>query len=431
MQFNEYGKMAAAFIFSLRLRMIESAMLTSINDDMFAADVIQDPYRYYGQIRDEDPVHWNELYELWVITRHDDLVWLARNHEQFSNSVYVNDPRPAYPAILDSDKELYDFMKDYRGNQLIQFDRPEHLEMRKVVHSYFTPKSMEEWRPLVRSAIKELLDAAEETGDVDLMLDLAVPLPVLVIAEMMGVPESERPHIRMLAEKLLHAGRGEPDRMRLVAEGMKGMLDYVDPMVDERIANPKDDFISVLASGEKSGVFTRQQVLVNTSLLLVAGHETTINLICNGAMALLNNRDQWDLLKTDTQGLMVRTTEEALRYDPPVKSIQRIATEDVEIRGKTIKKDERLRWFVSSANRDPNKFADPDTMDITRWPNSHVAFGAGVHHCLGATIARVEGQEVFSALAERYPNLDLRNDRAEYQESLTFRSVKSLPVSLD
>ena len=423
--------MAAVFIFSLRLRMIEGVMLTSINDDMFAADIIQDPYRYYGQIRDEDPVHWNELYELWVITRHDDLVWLARNHEQFSNSVYVNDPRPAYPAILDSDKELYDFMKDYRGNQLIQFDRPEHLEMRKVVHSYFTPKSMEEWRPLVRSAIKELLDAAEETGDVDLMRDLAGPLPVLVIAERMGVPESERPHIRMLAEKLLHAGRGEPDRMRLVAEGMQGMLDYVDPMVDERIANPKDDFISVLASGEKSGVFTRQQVLVNTSLLLVAGHETTINLICNGAMALLNNRDQWDLLKTDTQGLMVRTTEEALRYDPPVKSIQRIATEDVEIRGKTIKKDERLRWFVSSANRDPNKFADPDTMDITRWPNSHVAFGAGVHHCLGATIARVEGQEVFGALAERYPNLDLRNDRAEYQESLTFRSVKSLPVSLD
>ena len=423
--------MAVAFIFSLRLRMIKSAMLTSINDDMFAADVIQDPYRYYGKIRDEDPVHWNELYELWVITRHDDLVWLARNHEQFSNSVYVNDPRPAYPAILDSDKELYDFMKDYRGNQLIQFDRPEHLEMRKVVHSYFTPKSMEEWRPLVRSAIKELLDAAEDTGDVDLMRDLAVPLPVLVIAEMMGVPESERPHIRMLAEKLLHAGRGEPDRMRLVAEGMQGMLDYVDPMVNERIASPKDDFISVLASGEKSGVFTRQQVLVNTSLLLVAGHETTINLICNGAMALLNNRDQWDLLKTDTQGLMVRTTEEALRYDPPVKSIQRIATEDVEIRGKTIKKDERLRWFVSSANRDPNKFAEPDTMDITRWPNSHVAFGAGVHHCLGATIARVEGQEVFGALAERYPNLDLRNDRAEYQESLTFRSVKSLPVSLD
>ena len=303
--------------------------------------------------------------------------------------------------------------------------------MRKIVHSFFTPKSMEEWRPLVKSAIKELLDTAEEKGDVDLMQDLAVPLPVLVIAEMMGVPESERPHIRRLAEKLLHAGRGEPDRMRIVAEGMQGMLDYVNAMVDERINRPNDDFISMLASGEKSGAFTRQQVLVNTSLLLVTGHETTINLICNGALALMNNRSQWDLLKTDTQGLMVRATEEALRYDPPVKSIQRMATENVEIRGKVLKKEDRLRWFTPSANRDPNKFDDPDTFDITRWPNPHVAFGAGVHHCLGATIARVEGQEVFTALAERYPNLESKDRNTEYQESLTFRSVKSLPVSLD
>ena len=431
MTYNGSTINVSAFLASVLPRLNDGEMVTTISDDMFAPGVIKDPFRYYGQIRDEDPVHWNELYQLWVITRHDDLVWLARNHEQFSNSVWKNDPLPAYPAIYDSDQELYDFMRDYRGNQLVQFDRPEHLAMRKVVHSYFTPKSMEEWRPLVRSAITELLDAAEEKGDVDLMRDLAVPLPVLVIAEMMGVPKSERPHIRMLAEKLLHAGRGEPDRMRTVAEGMQGMLEYVNPMVEERINDPKDDFISVLASGEKSGVFTRQQVLVNTSLLLVAGHETTINLICNGALALMNNRSQWDLLKTDTQGLMVRATEEALRYDPPVKSIQRMATEDVEIRGKVLKKDDRLRWFTPSANRDPNKFEDPDTFDITRWPNPHVAFGAGVHHCLGATIARVEGQEVFSALAERYPNLESTDRETEYQESLTFRSVKSLPVSLD
>ncbi|MBL16427.1 MAG: cytochrome P450 [Chloroflexi bacterium] len=407
-------------------------MVTTINDDMFTPDVIQDPYRYLGQIRDEDPVHWNELYELWVITRHDDLVWLARNHEQFSNSVFRNDPRPAYPAILESDTELYDYVRDYQGDQFIQYDRPDHLEMRKVVHGYFTPKSMEEWRPLVKSAIADLLDAAEARGGgVDLMRDLAVPLPVLVIAEMMGVPESERPHIRMLAEKLLAIGRGEPDRMRVLTEGMQGMLDYVDPMVDERIVNPQDDFISVLASGEKSGVFSRHQVLVNTSLLLLAGHETTINLICNGTLAFMNNRDQWDLLKTDTQGLMVRATEEALRYDSPVKSIQRLASEDVEMRGKKIKKDDRIRWFMSSANRDPNKFENPDIMDITRWPNPHVAFGSGVHHCLGATIARVEGQEVFSALAERYPNLQLKTHDMEYQESITFRSIKSLPVSLN
>jgi cytochrome P450 len=405
-------------------------MVSTINDDMFSAEVIQDPYQYYGQIRDQDPVHWNELYELWVITRHDDLVWMTRNHEQFSNAVMANDPRPAYPAIYESDNEIYDFVKSYQADMFIQHDRPDHLEMRKVLHAYFTPKSMEEWRPLVKSATAELLDAAEERGEVDLMRDLAVPLPVLVIAEMMGVPESERSHIRMLAEKLLNIGRGEPDRMRLLAEGMKGMDEYVNPMVEERIVNPKDDFISVLAAGEKSGVFTREQVLINAALLLLAGHETTINLICNGTLAFMNNRNQWDILKSDTQGMMVRATEEALRYDSPVKSISRIAGDDVEMRGKQIKKDDRIRWFMSSANRDPDKFENPDTMDITRWPNPHVAFGAGIHHCLGATIARVEGQEVFSALADRYPNLELKTNEMEYQPSITFRSIKGLPVSL-
>jgi len=314
----------------------------------------------------------------------------------------------------------------------IQYDRPEHLEMRKVIHAYFTPKSMEEWRPLVKSATKELLDAAEARGDgVDLMSDLAVPLPVLVIAEMMGVPEEERHHIRMLAEKLLSIGRGEPDRLRQLSDGMRGMDEYVIPMVEERMKKPQDDFISVLANGEKAGVFTREQVLVNTSLLLLAGHETTINLICNGTLAFMENRDQWELLKEDPQGVMVRATEEALRYDAPVKSITRIAAEDVEMRGKRIKKDDRIRWIISSANRDPDKFENADTMDISRWPNPHVAFGSGIHHCLGATIARVEGQEVFSALAERYPNLELATQEREYQSSITFRSMKDLPVSLN
>ena len=407
-------------------------MVTTINDNMYSAEVMHDPYHYYGQIRDEDPVHWNELYETWVITRQDDLVWLTRNHEQFSNSVLAKDPRPPYPAINDSDAELYDFMKAANEQRFIQYDRPDHLEMRKVMHGYFTPKSMEEWRPLVKSAIAELLDAAEARGgDVDLMRDLAVPLPVLVIAEMMGVPESERSLIRTLSEKLLFNGRSAPDRMRMVVEGIQGINEYVDPIVEDRMVNPKDDFITVLAEGEKSGVFTREQVLGNTALLLLAGHETTINLICNGTLAFMNHRDQWDLLKADPEGLIVRVTEEALRYDTPVKSIQRIATEDVEMRGRQIKKDDRIRWFMSSANRDPNKFENPDAMDISRWPNAHVAFGAGVHHCLGATIARVEGQEVFKALAERHPNLELKTHDMEYQESITFRSVKTMAVSLN
>ena len=220
-------------------------MVTTFNDNMFAPEIMFDPYTYYGGLREEDPVHWNELYELWVVTRHDDLVWLTRNHELFSSAVWLNDPRGPYPAINESDNELYEFVRNYQGKQFIQYDRPDHLEMRKVVHAYFTPKSMEEWRPLVQNAINELLDEAEQKDDFDMMRDLATPLPVLVIAEMMGVPKAERPHIRAIAEKLLNIARGEADRLPRLVEGMEEMLEYVDPMIEERIVNPGDDFISV------------------------------------------------------------------------------------------------------------------------------------------------------------------------------------------
>jgi cytochrome P450 len=407
-------------------------MVTAIQDDMFTADVIADPYAYYGRLRDEDPIHWNKAYELWAVTRYDDLVWLTRHNEMFSSAVFKNDPRPAYPDIDESDLGLYEYVKNYQADQFIQHDRPEHLEMRRVMHSYFTPKQMEAWRPFVQAAVKELLDAAEEKGEMDVMRDLATPLPVLVIAQMMGVPASDRPYVRQLAEKLLYIGRGDYDRMKPLTEGMRGMIEYVSPLVDKRIVDPGDDFISVLASGEKRGIFTRHEVLVNTSLLLLAGHETTINLICNGTNAFLRHPDQFALLQQDPGGRAKAATEECLRYDSPVKSIQRIASQDVEVRGKLMRKNDRIRWFISSANRDPDAFPNPEKFDITRHPNQHVAFGSGVHHCLGATLARVEGQEVFKALAERYPNLrsEASEGELEYQPSITFRSLKSLPVTL-
>jgi cytochrome P450 len=405
-------------------------MGTTVHDDMFTPDVIANPYSYYGRLRDEDPVHWNEAYELWVVTRHDDVTWLTRHHELFSSAVFRNDPRPAYPAIDESDLGLYEYVRNYQADQFIQHDRPVHLDMRKIVHGYFTPKAMESWRPFVVSAVKELLDAAEEKGSMDVMRDLATPLPVLVIAQMMGVPAQDRPYVRQLAEKLLYIGRGEHDRMPILTDGMKGMIEYVSPLVDERIDKPGDDFISVLASGEKKGVFSRHQVLVNTSLLLLAGHETTINLLCNGTLAFLQHPEQWELYKQDPVGRAKWATEECLRYDAPVKSIQRLASQDIEMRDKVMEKNDRIRWFISSANRDPNVFAEPDRFDITRQPNPHVAFGNGVHHCLGATLARVEGQEVFKALAERFPRMQLATEELEYQPSVTFRSLKSLPITL-
>jgi cytochrome P450 len=401
----------------------------ALNDDLFTREVTHDPYTYFGYLREEDPVHWNELYELWVITRHDDLVWLTRHPELFSSEVLKRDPRPPYPQVYESDLELYEYVRGFSSDQLIQHDRPEHLEMRKVVHGYFTPRSMEAWRPMVQDAITDLLDAAEENGRMNVMADFATPLPVLVIAQMMGVPLEDRPYIRELAKKLLAGGQGAPDRLQTQTEGMKGMLEYLSPLVEERINKPGDDFVSVVASGEKRGIFTRHQVLVNCSLLLLAGHETTINLLCNGTLAFLRHPEQWARFKQNPGGWAKRATEECLRYDPPVKSIPRIAAQNVELRGKVLHKDDRLRWFIASANRAPDVFAHPETFDISRDPNPHVAFGSGVHHCLGATLARLEGQEAFKALAERFPTLHLETEELEYQPSITFRSLKSLPVA--
>src|ERR671924_1470394 len=204
---------------------------------------------------------------------------------------------------------------------------------------------MEAWRPMVQSAITDLLDAAEAKGRMDVMADFATPLPVLVIAQMMGVPKEDRPYIRELAKKLLAGGQGAPNRLRTQTEGMRGMLEYLSPLVEERINRPGDDFVSVVASGEKRGIFTRHQVLVNCSLLLLAGHETTINLLCNGTLAFMRHPQQWALFK-DNPGLLVSATEECLRYDSPVKSLQRIAAQDVQLRGRVIRQLDRVRWFI-------------------------------------------------------------------------------------
>ena len=406
-------------------------MVTAINDDLFSQEVMADPYSYFAGLRETDPVHWNQKYQLWVVSRYDDLVWVARHPEFFSSEWWKRDPRPPYPEIDESDLGLYQYVREFFADWFIQHDRPEHTEMRKTVHGYFTPTAMERWRPMVRTAIHSLLDEAEETGSMDAMKDFAVPLPLLVIAQMMGMPNQDRRFIRSMAENLLFLGRGELNRMQPLTDGIKGLIEYLSPMVEERVNNPGDDLLSVLANGERTGVYTREEVLANATLLLLAGHETTINLICNGTKAFIQHPDQWDKFKQDPEGLTVRATEECLRYDAPVRSIQRIAAQDLEMRGQTIRRDDRLRWFISSANRDPDMFEHPDTFDIARHPNQHVAFGSGIHHCLGATLARLEGQEAFTALAQRFPrlSLDVPEDQLQYQPSITFRSLMSLPVS--
>jgi cytochrome P450 len=415
-------------------------MVTTFNEDLFSPEVVQDPYSYFGRMREEDPVHWNDPYKLWVISKYKDLVWVTRRPELFSSEVFNRDPLPPYPDIDESDMGLYEYVKDFFSQWFIQHDRkeitvhdgPDHTDMRKVIHGYFTPKAMELWRPLVQSAINQLLDEAEDRGSMDVMRDYATPLPLLVIAAMMGIDTSDRQFIRSLAEKLLFIGRGNNDRMQPLTEGIVGLQEYLAPMVAERVKNPNGDLLDRMTDAYRVGVMSQEQVVANSILLLLAGHETTINLICNGTRAFMTHPDQWELFKSDPDARMIRATEECLRYDPPVKSITRIAGDNLELGGKQINKDERMRWFVTSANRDPEVFDRPDDFDIERYPNPHVAFGSGIHHCLGATLARLEGQEAFRSLAQRFPNINMDCNPADltYTSSITFRTLERLPLNL-
>ncbi len=405
-----------------------STSTATLTDDLFAREVIADPYAYFGRLRAIEPVHWNERFGLWLVTGYHELVSVLRHHEQFSSAVIRDASAPPYPPVDPADAPLFDEIRDFRADQLVEKDRPEHFDQRSVVHGYFTPKAMERWRPFVRAAVEELLDDIRPHGAMDVLTELAAPLPVRIIAEMMGVPYRDRDRLRAMADGILYINRGEPHRLRPLVEAIRGIVDYAAPLVEERIDGDGEDFISVLARGEKRGVFTRHQVLVNTGLLLFAGHETTMNLICNGMLSFIRHPEQWERLRADPARMARSATEECLRYDPPVKSTQRIVAEDAELGGRMLRKGQRIRWIMAAANRDPAVFPHPDAFDIGRKPNPHLSFGSGIHYCLGATLARIEGQEVFRALAERFRRFELAGGPVEYQPSLQFRSVKSLPV---
>ena len=408
-------------------------MSAFVHDDLFAADAIRDPYAYFGALRSEAPVHWNEQYQMWVVTSYERLVWTARHPEYFSSEVALRDNRPPAPTIPEEDMELFGAVRNWMAARFTQNDGATHREKRKVVHGYFTPKAMETWRPLVRQTVNDLLDDLQGAGRMDVMHDFATPLTYSIIAGLMDIPPSDRGFVKELCSQMCGFDGNDPTRIRDFAAGVQAVTDYLTPIVAERVRDPGDDLLSVICKGEIMGAYTRDEVLANALLLLVAGHETTNDLISNGVLAFARHSDQFNLLRSDPDGRIVDAVEEVLRYDSPLKSIQRIATQDVDMGdGQVVGKDDRVRWVISSANRDPETFDNPDELDITRNPNPHVAFGSGVHHCLGATLARLEGQEAFAELARRFEGFELETDpdQLEYLPSVGQRTLLNLPVAM-
>jgi cytochrome P450 len=400
-----------------------------INDDLFAPELIADPFLHYNQLREVDPVHWNERNKVWIVTRYDDVSWLTSHSELFSSAVDARDPLPPYPPVEPGQEQDAAYVKQNIRGRIIQAEPPTHTNRRAALKNYFSPRVVKKWRPMIAQAVADLLDDVQDRRRMDVMRDFAIPLPLMVICEIMAIPKEQRHEIRAVAEKLLVGPLAIPNRMRVLADAMRTMDTFMEPLLKQRIENPGNDLVSLVAGAQRDGVFDHGAALQNLAFFVVAGHETTINLICNGLLAFIRHPDEWDLLCSDPTKYAASATEECLRYDPPAPSLERIALQDIELRGKTIRTFDRVRWFNSAANRDPEKFPDPDRFDITRSPNAHLSFGHGIHFCLGAHLARIEGQEVFPALASRFNRFKLETNPLEYVPAIHVRSLKALEVS--
>jgi cytochrome P450 len=386
-------------------------------------EFVADPYPTYHRLRAEDPVHHSPL-GFWVLTRYPDVMAMLRDPR------LIKEPIAAFVAAR------FGLAGPPPGLGLSMLDRdpPDHTRLRGLVSKAFTPKALESLRPHIQGIVDDLLEHAVRNGEMDLIEEFAYPLPVRVICEMLGVPVKDHERFKgwgLDIARGLDAIMLPPDSevgQRSVT-GRRALAAYFRELIAERRAAPRDDMLSALIAAEEAGdKLDEEELLATCILLLVAGHETTVNLIGNGTLALLRHPDQLRKLR-ERPALIGTAVEELLRFDGPVQRTARIPSEEITIGGQTIGKGEMVMPFLGAADRDPTQFPDPDLLDITRTDNRHIAFGMGIHFCLGAPLARMEGQIAINTLLARLPKLALATDRPQFRQSLTLRGLETLPVS--
>ena len=380
--------------------------------DVTSKQVRANPYPLYRQLREQDPVHRLRLIGAWVLTRYDDVDALLRDHRRFANE--------------GRDFGYLDFVT------LLALDPPDHTRLRSLVSQAFASRTVSDLESRIQRIVDGLLDAVADQERLDLMKALAHPLPLIVIAEMLGVPARDIDRFEAWSKDL--ALITEPGlRVRQIRRARKAsdeLFEYFEGIIEQRRRDPRDDLISTLLAAEEAGDrLTRDEMLATLLLLLVAGNETTRNLIGNGTLALLKNPDQLQRLAADPS-LLTSAIDELLRYDSPVQLSGRIAREDTTIGGKRIRAGQRVVGVLGAANRDPAVFANPDTLDIGRRDQSHLAFGRGIHHCLGSSLAVLEGRIAFASILERFAAMRLVAE-PRYRNQLALRGLDELWVEVE
>ena len=380
----------------------------------------QDPYPVYAALRERDPVHRSALMNAWMFSRHADIDTILRDHRRFSNDPRKGTLSSRQRAGLPADEEF----------TMLFLDPPDHKRLRALVNKAFTPKAVNALEPHIRSLLGSLLDEIDDPAGFDLMQAVAQPLPVIVIAEMLGVPPEDRAQFKIWSDQRARTLEPSIDaRERALADAAnKSLNDYFRPIIEERRADPKDDIVSALAQAEEEGDrLTELEMLNMLRLLLIAGNETTTNLIGNGVLALLRHPDQLQRLRDDPS-LIPLAVDELLRFDSPVQTDFRRALEDCEVNGFPLKKRDNIVLMLGAANRDPDVFDDPNRLDVGRGDRSHLSFGRGIHHCIGAPLARLEGRVVLEMLLERFSQISLRDEQPRFRNSIVLRGLESLPV---
>ena len=385
-----------------------------------APAMINDPYPVYARLRETIPAYRSRLLRAMVFSRYHDVDTILRDHRRFSNDPRNGQLRPKQRQTLPDPEDL----------SILFRDPTDHTRLRSLVNKAFIPRTVNALEPFIRRSLHDMLDQIDDLSNFDLIETIAYPLPVVVIAEMLGVPGEDRARFKVwsnqrarLIEPTITAGeRAEAERAGTALD------DYFRPIIEQRRSEPLDDIVSVLAVAEDSGDrLTERELLAMLRLLLVAGNETTTNLIGNGVLALLRNPEQVQRLRQDPD-LLPGAIEELLRYDSPVQIDFRYVRENTEVSGCQLQRGESVIVLLGAANRDPDVFDEPDRLDVGRKQGTHLSFGRGVHHCIGAPLARLEGRIVLETMLERFSDLELLAQRPRFNDHIVLRGLRSLPL---
>lgn len=390
-------------------------------------DVIQRPLETLLRLQAEDPVHWSPLLKGWVLTRHDDVKAVQMNSGVTSDRL-----TPFFDSQQGEERaKLADLIR-YLNTWVVFKDPPDHTRLRTLLNKVVTPAVMRDLEAGIAELADGLLDriAARGDGRFECISEFANPLPASVIMDLLGIPREDMEALRdwsMQLQPFLGNATSTGDKYETGRAGIVAMADYFRAAAEDRKTRPRGDVISHFVMLQQTGQISEEELIGSCILFLFAGHETTTNLIGNGVRALLQNPEQKAKLIADPS-LVAGAVEEMLRFEGPTGAVVRVVKEPFDMRGKTLRKGDRVYAMVNAANHDPEVFEDAARFDITRTPNRHLTFNHGIHFCLGAPLARAEGRIAITRLFARFPNLALASDTADYMDTLTMRGVREMPM---